>query len=95
MVTMAKENRRLSKGAVVGRARVEPDTDKYSGRVAARVRALRDKRGWSVEELAHKVGVADQTMYGYESGKRDIPPDLYPDLADAFGVTVRAMLPNE
>ncbi len=60
-----------------------------------RVRQLRDAKKWTVEQLAAKIGVADQTMYGYESGKRDIAPDLYPALANAFGLTVRGFLPAE
>lgn len=79
----------------VSRRRVEPNLKTYSGRVAARVRALRDKRGWAAEDLAKKIGVPVKTLYSYESGDRVISPDLYPNLAEAFGMSVRAFLPAE
>lgn len=85
----------LLREAPVGRARSEPDLTRYSGRVAARARALRERRGWSVPELAHKLDIGVQTVYGYENGKRDIPADRFPDFAAVFGLTVRAFLPNE
>lgn len=95
MATATKETGGSKSRATVGRARSEPDIERYSGRVAARVRTLRDARKWTVEQLAAKIGVADQTMYGYESGKRDIPPDLFPAIAAAFGLSVRGFLPAE
>lgn len=95
MTTAVKDNRRSpSKGRGVGRARVEPDISTFSGRVAARIRALRDKHGMSVEDLARKVGVGVQTIYGYETGKRKTDPDLYPKIASAFGLSVTAFLPK-
>ena len=93
MQTTANDSRALLE-APLGRARSEPDLSTYSGRIAARTRMLRTKRRWSVEDLADKVDVAVQTMYGYENGKARIPPDLYPAFAEAFGLSVRAYLPD-
>lgn len=79
----------------VGRKQKTPDVAVYSGRVAVRLRSLREERNWSVEKLAAKLKLPVQTIYNYEQGKRTIPPDLYPDLADAFGLSVRGFLPAE
>lgn len=38
-------------------------------RVAARVRALREERGWSVAELARRCGMAAPNVHRLESGK--------------------------
>lgn len=86
----------------VGRKRSEPDPETYSGRVALRLRRLREERGWSVKQLAAelaKVGkpVPVSTIYAYESGRNrggaDLPSDLYPAYAAAFGIGVRTLLP--
>lgn len=69
----------------VGRRRIEPDLSTYSGRLAARVRELREAKGWSIKRLADKAGIPVPTLYGYENGGRDIPPDAYPRLAKALG----------
>jgi ribosome-binding protein aMBF1 (putative translation factor) len=95
MTTATKDNRRSpKKGRGVGRARVEPDISTFSGRVAARIRALRDKHGVSVEELATRTGIEVATLYRYENGHRKPDPDLYPSLAKAFGLSIAAFLPK-
>lgn len=95
MTAATKHNRgSLKKGRPLGRARVEPDTRTFSGRVAARIRALRDKRGMTVDDLADKIGIEPSTLYGYESGSRKPDPDLYPKFAEAFGISVTAFLPK-
>lgn len=95
MQTAVKQTGGTPQRDSVGRARSEPDLSTYSGRVAARVRALREKRRMAVDDLADDIGVAVQTMYGYENGKSRIPTDLLPAFAKAFGMSVRAFLPEE
>lgn len=74
-----------SERASVGRQRKPVDTSEYSGRMALRLRELREAKGLTPEELADKVGVDWRTIYTYESRKRKIDPDLYPALAKALG----------
>lgn len=69
----------------VGRRRVEPDLSTYAGRLAARIRELREAKNLKVHELADKLGVSAARIYAYESGEREIPTDLYPPLAKALG----------
>ena len=68
----------------VGRRRVEPNLKTYSGRLAARVRELRDQHGIEAVDLAAKVGVELHSIYAYETGRRAIPTDLLPKLAKAL-----------
>lgn len=75
------------------------DTKRYSGRVAARVRALREERGWLVQDLAKAVNdllikpVAVSTVHGWDNGSSKIDPDLYPTLARVFGLKLSEFLP--
>jgi len=80
--------------------RKEPDLSTYAGRVAARLRQLREKTGLSVEELADRLHLLTKTpidkfrIYKWESGRASPPYDFLPYLAEALGLkTVRALLP--
>lgn len=86
----------------VGRKRSEPDPKTYSGRVALRLRKLREERGWSVPRLQERLAASGKSVpvssiYAYESGNdaggADLPSDLYPVYAQAFGIAVRTLLP--
>ena len=79
---------------MAGRARNPADGSTYSGRLALHVQALREAKGLTVEELAHKAGIPLSTMYAYEGGTRGIPADVYPSLAKALGVTEAGFLPK-
>jgi transcriptional regulator with XRE-family HTH domain len=86
--------------AIMGRKRREADLKTYSGRVAARLRTLREEKGWDVPETIKRLRragleVEAPTYYGWESGKRDIALEHVPALASIFGKTVRAFLPAE
>ena len=71
--------------ARVGRQRAEVDTATYSGKIAVRIRSLREAKDMTVHQLAEKVGVTWQAMYAYEQNTRTLPPDLYPKVAKALG----------
>ena len=76
-------------------ARIEPDTTMYSGKFAARLRALREKAGLSVEDLVKATGIPRGTLYNWEAGIRMPPIDTFPILAKALKVKVRTLLPDE
>ncbi|MDE2106961.1 MAG: helix-turn-helix transcriptional regulator [Patescibacteria group bacterium] len=70
----------------------------YSGRVAARLRAMRKERRWSDEKLwlALRGAGADismSTLRSWQNGNRLIHPDEYPAIAKAFGVELFEFLP--
>ena len=73
----------------------DPDTRMYSGRFAARLTALREKAGLSVEDLVEITGFPKRTLYRWEEGLRMPPVDAYPKLAEALGVKVRTLLPED
>lgn len=92
-------------GTLVGSmpAKAEIDERTYSGRVAARLRELREAKGWTVAEVQERINaglrkdkrVAQSTVHGWDNGSRKIDPDYYPLLAQVFRLTVRAFLPAE
>lgn len=84
----------------VGRKKKEPDLSTYSGRVAARLRALREGKRLSPEDMVDRLGergirLTITSYYRYESGTHSLPLDYLPDVAHVFGMTVRAFLPPE
>lgn len=88
-ITIVKPGRcaRASKKAVpmAGRQRSDVDESTYSGRLAVRVRMLREAKGLTVESLADKLGCTVAALYTYEQGTRGIPLDLCPKLAKVLG----------
>ena len=76
---------------LAGRRRTDVDDSGYSGRIALRIRELREAKGLTVEQLAEKIGISWQALYAYEARTRKLPPDLYPTIARALG----CKLPND
>lgn len=77
------------------RERKQVDDSTYSGRLALRLRELRDKKKMSAEEVAAKLGVPVRSYYNWEQCRRSIPYDLLPFIAEALGITVRTLLPQK
>ena len=70
-------------------ARREPDVSTYSGRLAKRVRQLRDKAGLTAEQVVQRMArfgyqIPVQTYYSWEGGHRKIHLDAIPALAKAL-----------
>jgi len=78
------------------RQRKPVDTSTYEGRFAVRLKNLREKAGYSVEQLAEISGVPRTTIYNWESGtyKAVIDGSLL-NLAKALEIKVRTLLPQE
>ena len=76
-------------------ARKEPDTSTYSGRFAVRLRALREKAGMTVEEVADATGIPFKTYYNWEASRSLPSIDKLPDIAEVFGVEIRTILPKK
>ncbi|MFV0421233.1 helix-turn-helix domain-containing protein [Oleidesulfovibrio sp.] len=60
--------------------------------IAPRLHGLRDAVGFSVEELAQKVGVSAETVARYESGEVEIPVSYLTDVARVCGVDLTALV---
>jgi len=79
--------------ARVGRKRVQVDTKTYSGRMAVRLRELREAKGMTVEAFAEKVGAPRSTAYAWENATVGIDIDALPRIAKVLGVTIAELLP--
>jgi len=72
----------------------------YSGRLAHRIRTLRERAGLDVERFSVTVTqagykVAVPTIYHWENGTNQPSLDALPYIAAALGVSVRTLLPKE
>jgi transcriptional regulator with XRE-family HTH domain len=77
-------------------ARKSPDPSTYSGRFAIRLRALREKAGLTVEEVAASIEMKAATVYSWESGRTEPKVDQYPLLAKQYGLAIpRTLLPEK
>lgn len=52
-----------------------------------RLRGLRERRGWTQEELANEIGYTNKQVSRWESGSSDISTDALVKLSKLFGVT--------
>jgi transcriptional regulator with XRE-family HTH domain len=88
-------------GTLVGsmpRPATEPDPDSYLGRVAMRLKALREAAGLEPDEAATKISragykVGMSTVYRWEQGRTQPHIEALPAIAKAYGVTARVVLP--
>ncbi len=60
--------------------------------IAARIKEMRDIMGWSVQEMAEKTEVSEETYLIYESGNIDIPFSFIHKCALAFDVEMMELL---
>jgi len=56
--------------------------------LGARVRALRERRNWSQEDLAHEGGLARSFAGAIERGEKDLRLTTLVKLANTFNVSV-------
>ena len=78
----------------------EPDQDRYSGRLATRIREVRTAEGMTVEALAAKVTklgykLGAPTLYHWENGTREPALDAVPYLARALKRLISDLLPQK
>lgn len=78
------------------RARKELDLNTYEGRFADRLKKLREKAKLSAQDLAEKMGVSDQAVYYWETGRSQPKISDLPKIAEVLCVKkVKDILPNE
>lgn len=58
-------------------------------KLAKRVTTLRERRGWTAQELAEKIGVTYQSVWRIENAKQGVPNgNVLLELATVFDVSV-------
>ena len=60
--------------------------------LGVRIAQFRHERGWTQQELAEKLGVAQQTLAHYEVGRIRIPASTLPLLATLFMTPVDTLV---
>ena len=91
---------RAAKGKRMSPARREPDVRTYSGRVAKRLRQLRDRSGYSVQQVVERMerfgyALSIQGYYKWENGRAKVDLDAVPALAKALRLkTVKELFPS-
>ena len=70
----------------------KPPLDANLKRLGNRIRQLRAERGWSQEELAHRVGVDRTYQSDVERGMRNFGVQLVFDFAKALKVRPEELL---
>lgn len=60
--------------------------------IAPRLMGLREAVGFSLEDLARKLGIAPEVVSGYESGNQEIPVSYLMEVAHACGVDLTELL---
>jgi transcriptional regulator with XRE-family HTH domain len=60
--------------------------------LGARVRALREKRNWSQEDLAHEGGLARSFTGAIERGEKDLRLSTLVKLANTLNMSVAQLL---
>ena len=53
-----------------------------------RIKELRQKNNLTLKELGQKIGMANNTISQYETGKREPKLETWQKLADFFGVSI-------
>ena len=63
-------------------------------KLGARIRQLREKRGWSQETFAHETGFARSFTSGLELGKKDLRLSTILRLSRIFGMSIPQLFKN-
>lgn len=70
------------------------DDKEFFVALGLRIAQLRKERGWTQQELADKLGIAQQTLAHYEVARTRMPASSLPLLANLFSVPVDDLVGN-
>lgn len=56
--------------------------------IGTRIAALRDKRGWTQEQMAALLEISRASLSHYEKGRREPDSETLTKIADVFGVSI-------
>lgn len=63
--------------------------------LSERLKKLRKERGMYQKEVCEKIGIAQNTLSGYENGDRTPSPKIIKKLAELYGVTTDYLMGND
>jgi transcriptional regulator with XRE-family HTH domain len=68
------------------------DDKEFFVALGLRIAQLRKERGWTQQELADKLGVAQQTLAHYEVARIRLPASMLPALATLFATPIDVLV---
>ena len=71
---------------------VSPEDQRFFKAFGARIAELRKAQGFTQQQLADQLGLAQQVVASYEIGRRRVPISMLPALAIALAVSVDTLL---
>lgn len=74
---------------------ISDDDRAFLLQLGARIARLRKEQGITQVQLAEQLGVSQQTVTAYESGKRRVPISHLPRLAALLGVSIEELIGEE
>ena len=69
-----------------------PEGESHATSLGARVRRIRKRREWSLDELAERAGMSKSFLWEIENDRSDASGERLLKLADALGTTVEYLL---
>lgn len=74
---------------------ISSDERAFFTALGGRIAGLRKDQDITQVQLAELIGVTQQTINSYETGRRRVPVSLLPAIAKRLGVAVEALLSND
>jgi transcriptional regulator with XRE-family HTH domain len=71
---------------------VSPEDQRFFKALGARIAEQRKAQGFTQQQLADQLGLAQQVVASYEVGRRRVPISMLPALATALAVSVDTLL---
>jgi len=81
---------------MAARPRKEVDLSSYAGRFAERLKTLREKKKLTAQEFAEKMGVSDQAVYYWETGRNQPKISDLPKIAETLNLkSIKLLFPDK
>lgn len=74
---------------------ISSDERAFFAALGGRIARLRKEQDITQVQLAELIGITQQTINSYETGRRRVPVSLLPALAQRLGVAVEALLADD
>lgn len=70
------------------------DIDDFYREIGKRIRSEREALGFSQKEIADEVGMSRTSIVNIEAGRQHLPLHTLCVIADALGISVNCLIPN-